>query len=260
MHWGVDYSGNKDRPEGKTIQLDATTQWGQRSIRREAMKSDYVPMAPPCGTASKSRERRMKTGPDPKPLRSDWWPEGLPWLKGVNKSRVHSANKLYKFVAELVEELDAAGISWSVENPRNSYMWKTIWFKRFLAKKHIKFRWMHTQMCMQGGRRNKWTTLLHGGPINLMGMSKICDGHHEHAPWGALKQGGFATAEERNYPKVFCNRIARKAAKDLGIQKEKKVLSGVEERIGAGVQPRRAHNDLVPEYAEVLSFANATDK
>ena len=59
---------------------------------------------------------------------------------------------------------------------------------------------------------------------------------------------------------MFCNRIARKAAKDLGIQKEKKVLSGVEERIGAGVQPRRAHNDLVPEYAEVLSFANATDK
>ena len=98
--------------------------------------------------------------------------------------------------------------------------------------------------------------------MNLMNLSLLCDGKHTHAQWGALKKpgGGFATAEERNYPKLFCNRIARKAARDLGIQKKKKEVSGVESRIGAGIQPRRAHNDLVPEFAQVKTFTGATDE
>jgi hypothetical protein len=91
---GVDFIGNKDKPEGKTVLLDASTSWGQRKIKDKALSSSFVPMAPPCGTASKSRDKRVKFGPDPKPLRSDQWPDGFPWLKGTNRDRVHNANKL----------------------------------------------------------------------------------------------------------------------------------------------------------------------
>ena len=110
--------------------MPATTAWGQKEIIRTALESDFVPMAPPCGTASNSREKRMSWGPGPKPLRSDSEPHGLSTLRGKDLDRVRSANILYKFVAELVEVLDERGISWSVANPRNSYMWQTTWFKK----------------------------------------------------------------------------------------------------------------------------------
>lgn len=42
----------------------------------------YVHFAPPCGTASRAREIRRK-GCDPKPLRSDEEPDGLPHLTGM---------------------------------------------------------------------------------------------------------------------------------------------------------------------------------
>ena len=258
---GVDWAGNKDKTEGRTILVDATTSWGQKKIRGLALECDFVPMAPPCGTASRSRDKRIKFGPDPKPLRSDREPDGFENLKGKNLERVQNANRIYKFVAELVEELDSKGISWSVENPRNSYMWKTRWFQKLFRNKKVKRRWMHTQMCMHGSRRNKWTSLLHGGKVNLLNLSLSCDGKHTHAPWGALRKpgGGFATSEERNYPQLFCNRIARKAARDVGIPRKEKEVTGVASRIGAGIQPRRSHRDLVHEFAETKIFTGATD-
>ena len=82
-----------------------------------------------------------------------------------------------------------------------------------------------------------------------------------HAPWGVLRtaNGGFATAEERNYPKLFCRRIARQAARNLGVEKALVERRSVVHRIGAGLQPRRDHKDLVPEFKEVKEFEEAAD-
>ena len=259
---GVDHMSNKDKPEARSVLIDASSRWGQREIKRRALECGYVPIAPPCGTASKARDRRLKGKLDPKPLRSDAEPEGLSTLEGKDLKRVLTANELYRFIAELVELLDSKGIAWSVENPRNSYMWKTRWFRRLFKNPNFHYRWMHAQMCMHGGKRDKWTSLLHGGPINLVGLSKVCDGNHTHAPWGLLRtaNGGFATAEERNYPRLFCKRIAAQAAKDLGVTKALPSEKPVQHRIEAELQPRRNHNDIVPEFKDIKMFGGATEK
>ena len=59
---------------------------------------------------------------DPRPLRSDDHPDGLPSLEGADKERVASANILYSFVAKAVVELTRRNILWTVENPTNSLM------------------------------------------------------------------------------------------------------------------------------------------
>lgn len=78
---GVDYRNNKDRPVAKVVWLDLTVRDDQMQfwdwIRTGRVR--YVHFAPPCGTASRAREIRRK-GCDPKPLRTDEYPDGIPGL------------------------------------------------------------------------------------------------------------------------------------------------------------------------------------
>ena len=84
--------------------------------------------APPCGTASAAREirRKNKLGQqhwlDPKPLRSEDHPDGLPSLTGTDSERVRLANLLYRFASEAVPKLVAMRIAWAIENPTSSRM------------------------------------------------------------------------------------------------------------------------------------------
>ena len=180
----------------------------------------YVHFAPPCGTASRSREIRRKNQDgtpadlDPQPLRSDDHPDGLPGLEGVAKGKVEAANVLYKFVASAVLVLERMGIVWTIENPTNSLMWLTSWFL------HLPFQRHSMQMCMHGGKRNKHTDIMQGTRLNFGQMALACDGKHEHLPWGILRgsQAHFATACERNYPELFCRR--------LGIRPPNKIKAG----------------------------------
>eukprot|EP00973_Karenia_brevis_P036189 4990862-Karenia_brevis.AAC.1 len=72
---------------------------------------------PPCGTASRAREIRRRTGPDPKPLRSETHPDGLPLFSGLARHKVDMANILYKFVATAFVTLVNRGIVCIIENP-----------------------------------------------------------------------------------------------------------------------------------------------
>ena len=66
---------------------------------------EYVHMGPPCGTASRAREKRVpkwlrdRGAPDPQPLRSNHWPRGLPALanRPVDLAKVRTANAIYDF-------------------------------------------------------------------------------------------------------------------------------------------------------------------
>eukprot|EP00973_Karenia_brevis_P064985 9024261-Karenia_brevis.AAC.1 len=91
-----------------------------------------------------------------------------------------------------------------------SYMWDTTWFVDLVScmAGDSSFQKMQYQACMHGGDRDKRCTLLCQG-VDLTSLALMCDKSHSHKPWGLIGDGmGFATAEERQYPLLFCARLA----------------------------------------------------
>lgn len=80
---GIDYKGCKDKAKSRVIWIDLATRLGQLEFWDlvHAGSVRYIHFAPPCGTASRAREIRRR-GVDPKPLRSQEHPDGLPDLCG----------------------------------------------------------------------------------------------------------------------------------------------------------------------------------
>ena len=262
---GVDYK-NKDKPRAKIIWIDLTTRAGQLEFWAlvRAGQIRYVHFAPPCGTASRAREIRRR-GIDPKPLRSQAYPEGVPDLNAKDAARVDSANILYKFVAEAIPKLDERGIAWSVENPTNSWMWQTRWFLELQARHEdpdIPFHCSRISfdMCMHGGKRKKATVFLFGGGIDLAPLELKCDGNHEHLPWGVSAEGSapFVTAGERNYPQTLCRRIAKRAALACGAKARQKYVENPDKIANLEDQPRRSQNELIAEFKDVRTIAEVT--
>ena len=288
---GVDYIKNKDKPAAQATNLDLRNKWGQNALRKliKKIEARLAWFAPPCGSAARCREIRRKDGPDPKPLRSDQYPDGIPGLAPGDQQRVDSANQLYEFVAEYVLELAIQGVDFVIENPTNSLFWSTSWMVTLLKKakeKGITLKWAHMQMCMHGGERDKKTTLLYFGKIDLSSLNIMCDKSHTHKEWGRVKESNsiWATDEERNYPWLFCQRIAELAAhahlnkpsgkrkkitpkqpalskpvvapEKAGSKKLPKVAPAVKK--WAGQQSRRPAKDLVPEFLEEVRFSGAT--
>ena len=95
-----------------------------------------------------------------------------------------------------------------MENPTNSYMWLTKWFRKLLCRGS--FREVRFQNCMRGGTRDKksswWTNV-----AELSVLAVMCDGSHEHEAWGAAKckdVWSVNTEKEAEYPDLLCQRAA----------------------------------------------------
>ena len=139
-------------------------------------------------------------------------------------------------------------------------MWDTSPFRRLSDLKQegvVPYQRVSMQMCMHGGLRDKKTDLLVSGSINFSSLGIMCDHSHSHLPWG-MKQNkeGFATAEERNYPQLFCKRIARLVGDHFKVVAPVKRLP--RDRSAAGVQARRSCTVLVPEYSKIINFDRLT--
>ena len=134
-----------------------------------------VHLAPPCGTASRAREIVRKSGPSPPPLRSEKWPDGFPWLRGLNRDRVRSANMLYDLTGQIVRHCIDIGVVVSVENPARSHFWATAHFSKHV--RHLEDKLFRTffHHCMHGSRRRKHTLLLHICR-SLCKLAVLCDG------------------------------------------------------------------------------------
>lgn len=189
----IDWKRNASSPVGPSIQLDLTKEESHLILRKAAQSGrlKYVHAGPPCGTAARSREipvpqwKKDLGAPEPKPLRSDTHPHGIPGLSGIDRTKVELANMIYKFVAKFMHFIHDLGILWSVENPRRSIMWLTSWFQ-VLARLPGVFV-TNFDNCMHGGSRPKRTSLLH----NVQALCELegqCAGEtaeHVHRPWAS---------------------------------------------------------------------------
>lgn len=129
--FGIDHQKCKNRV-GPCVVMDLTKKSSRKFILTmlSTGKVEAVPMAPPCGTSSRARERpiprrlRRLGVPEPKQLRSSQYPEGFPWLKGRDYLRVRLANDCYETVSQVFQECHRRGIPCFIENPGNSRMWE----------------------------------------------------------------------------------------------------------------------------------------
>ena len=112
----------------------------------------WIHLAPVCGTASRARDIR-RFDDDPKPLRSEACPEGLPDLDPKDQERVNLANSLFEAACNFFLLANSRGVLVTMENPKNSYFWWTKWVQQLFETTAT-----YTgdfQVCMMGGQRDK---------------------------------------------------------------------------------------------------------
>ena len=95
-------------------------------------------LAPPCGTASRARGKRLHFLRDhgikePRPLRDDVHPDGFAYLQGNGKLRTELANMAYENTVLIAKAAIKLHIAVTIENPANSLMWKTSPFVKLFA-------------------------------------------------------------------------------------------------------------------------------
>ena len=91
---GIDHQVKRHKLKAAAVQMDLKQRWVQELLFKEVASGrvDAIHMAPPCGTSSAARnipikrKLRQKGAPQPRPLRSHQFPDGLPSLKGLNRA------------------------------------------------------------------------------------------------------------------------------------------------------------------------------
>ena len=250
----VDFSGNRHRPHmhvlSLDLRLDSTWRFLEYAVFTRILFHCHA--GPPCGTCSRARGIRLPDGRDgPKPLRSEQYPMGFPWLVDDDYRRVHSANLVYLKLCKFIRWLASLNIGFSVENPTNSILW---WVPEYVSMMDISF-FVNFDSCMFGSERLKRTSFLTNVP-ELKAMAVCCNGSHNHKPWGMVGPQGsqqFATSEEAAYPKPLCEAFAeclKLRARSLGYDMDALHLPTVNNsRIAAQQQPRRkAGKPLMSEF------------
>ena len=192
------------------IQLDLRKgeTWQFLRYVAESRRPFHFHAAPPCGTASRARDIPMSsTDHGPSPLRSERWPLGFPNLSGYWAGKVLSANQIYLQLCAFCVFLNALKLTWSIENPANSYMWSIRDYKQLSRDATF----VVFDSCIHGGSRKKATGLLTTLEA-LTALEGSCQGDHEHLAWGHVcgSDGNivFDTSKEAAYPKLLCERFA----------------------------------------------------
>ena len=219
--------------------------------------------APPCGTASKAREIAMSSeSHGPPQVRSDEFPLGFPWLQGVLRDRVESANSIYIHLALFCLWLQSMSIGWSIENPGNSYIWMIHLYKQLEQVAY----WVQFHACCHGSTRKKLTGFL-TNVVELTGLEATCQGDHPHDGWGLIRDCDswkFATSKEAAYPVTLCQRIGSllemKALK-LGLKTAGSSISSLHKvRASVGSQPKISKfPTLISEFGSVCNVISDTE-
>ena len=269
---GVDHKRCKNRV-GPCVVMDLTNESGKEFALAslESGQTACVPMAPPCGTASRAREKKLSARlkrlgvPEPKPLRSPEFPMGLPGLSGKDAIRVSLANKCYQTAAAVFRKCVELNLPCFIENPKGSRLWDIPFIKELFQLPGVFFTVFHA--CMHGGCRDKQTALLHNVP-EMCSMQAKCDNKHSHRPWSVRKVLGawkFDTSSEAEYPLLLCQRLARIFAqvchrKGWPVSPEPRAVPATKYipakwKVAGGRQPRgRGVKPLIPEDFQIVDL------
>ena len=221
-----DWKGNRHRTKVTIYQLDLTLP-GAFEVLSELLSDSgiiFVHFAPPCGTASKARNRPVplklkKAGaPAPRPLRSASCPKGLPGLTLLEQQRVDSANAIYDLVLKLAYICKQHSIPFSIENPASSFYWFYPGMEQ--CKVDCDLEDVEFDGCMHGGSRARLCRWRATAGM-LSDLAVLCDGSHQHKPWTMGKSSDvwtFSTAEEAEYPAQLTDRVVTLVLKFLDIQ------------------------------------------
>ena len=201
---------------GPVIVADLTCSAGRSLFMKWISNENVVGifLAPPCGTASRARNIKLKHNAskkrklslrEPQPLRSNKHPNGLPHLSWLDKLKVSQANKLYHLTSQIVDLALKRNLVVCVENPQFSFFWSTT----FWLEVSSRMQYTIHHACQYGSKRLKKTMLAH----NHAAFRQICltcpgtSSKHRHEPWG-LQEGKFATSLETAYPFALAKCIA----------------------------------------------------
>ena len=246
-----------------TVKLDLTKQCELLFKILDSPFTAAVHCGPPCGTASRAREI-VRSGPCLKPLRSDVYPDGCPWIYGTDATKVAAANALYSLTADIADLCSRRGILFTVENPARSLFWETsLWLRTQPLQLHATF--LHH--CMFGSSRRKFTQLqANFAEISELGV--LCNNQHGHRPWGCIPNKGWATAEETAYPWPLCAAFAHliknvllehgalEPAASLTQAQDSVYFAQIRQaRAMTGVQPRgRRFPPLISEFKHIFTL------
>eukprot|EP00435_Cladocopium_sp_Y103_P065100 s379_g27.t1 len=214
---GLAVDKTKDRSCGTDIMLLDLTIEHDLNLLLQILSAErdrilLVFISPPCGTASKARERPIAAPlldgrKQPVPLRSHDRPDQKDGLAGLDKFKTEMANQLYEAVTVIIFHCDKLGLWVLVENPKNSLYWATSFAQQYILA--IVTFWIDFHNCAHGGARDKltrlWSNRSWGQSLQL-----FCDKQHIHASWRPKVVNGklqFPTAEEAAYPWLFCERL-----------------------------------------------------
>ena len=101
----------------------------------------------------------------------------------------------------------------------------------------------HCHACAWGSSRSKKTSFL-SNKRNILMMVRFCedDPPHENEPWGLASSGGFATAQEAEYPQPMCEQPV-KFVDEVCVEKDIQLVH-------AGIQPSQTKG---PSYTSTCS-------
>ena len=203
----IDFHGNKHRPFVHVVELDLRKQstWTFLEHLVRSRRPFHFHAAPPCGTASRARDRPIADdNHGPPPLRSEDFPTGFPWLDGIWKDKVDSANAIYIHLAAFCFWLQFSSDWMEHRKP-----WQELSVEDYKILISISaFVLFHS--CVHGSQRKKLTALL-TNRSEFQVLAGFCQGDHDHLPWSHTNAEGriiFDTSKEAAYPKVFCDRFA----------------------------------------------------
>jgi hypothetical protein len=199
---GIDRGSGGGAAIGSVVNMDldfSTTQdFVMEMLARK--KVAFVWLWPPCGTASRVRERRVGRKSefltDPQPLRSMEYPCGFPWLDGVEADRVHADNARLEFCAAVIRQCGALGIRWGLLGPAGAYMWAVPCVVE-LRSHDTHDTVFHQCMHAEGVDRIDRKLRLWHNVQRLTRLQAFCDKSHQHGSWnvgGAAAKAATAAA------------------------------------------------------------------